>query len=229
MVIKRRIDELEVNELPIVKFYLDDVRDIVEILTPLTEGHGEISIRFFTESSQCDSLEELGQIGGRTSSLDIQVGHGPFDSTVRIKSYGSHLYLHGDELARGNATNKIRTIFAANTVWWKNALRNLPLWTAFIPSVAFVGMMVLFYTYAPHEHAARRMFEIICFGGWFILSSILIFHRPRSVVILRYAHTQGFRRWLDEHGTQLGFLVLGSALGYVFKFVTDWLAKGFGH
>lgn len=52
-----------------------------------------------------------------------------------------------------------------------------------------------------------------------MLMGIYVFGFSGSIVVLRYSHAGGARRWLQEHGNQLFLVVIGVALKYLF----DWL------
>jgi hypothetical protein len=62
------------EELPPAKLYLDDIQDLVTILTVSGgETPSEFSVQFSLGEVACDGIEDLQQIGGRTTKFKIAV------------------------------------------------------------------------------------------------------------------------------------------------------------
>jgi hypothetical protein len=224
--IKRRVESSSADELPAAKLYLDELREIVEILTaPDSDGKSdEFVVKYRVRDLECDTIEELEQIGGkaRNFAIEARVVDGYRTSRLRMRIYGTSLSLECPSSDYWVKQGKIKEIFEKNAIWWKNAARHLPWWWLLLAAPLDLALHVLFPAFMKGAvaHVIHGLLVVIFLVPW-----ILHVFAGQSVVVLHYSHAHGLRRWFQEHGTQVLLVVIGVAL----KYLADWVWQHFRH
>lgn len=235
---KRSKRETPSDELPPAKLFLDDVEDIVAILTSSAGGapcHSSVS--YSVGDATCDTIEDLQQMGGRTTKFKIIVTQVPGEvgipsaalplrSRLTVSWADTTLWLEsasGDEfwVKRG----KIGEIFESNSIWWRRAIQTIfqriPYWLYF--GVIFAGIFLSPGHFSWSEYVRAR--------GWWLEGAVLFLAMyvclfRHSVVVLRRRHEGGISKWLREHATQIIFLILAALLGAIAKSIIEHVWPG---
>jgi hypothetical protein len=230
--IRRKRKRTRLDELPIAKLHLDEVRDILQILvTPDSAGNNsEVHTKFIVRDQECDSVQELEEIGGTARRFEMIVTHGDRESRLTISPFYTHLDLSSPGPNFWVKHGEIRKIFNENTVGWKNfieGLTNRPLYYC-LPLVVTVvlSLVIPSWRVVAEQRTTPNWFALILVllaAGWFTSPFL------GSVVILRFSHTGGIRRWLRDHASDLLLLVFGALAGAVLTKAVDWLFHHFQH
>jgi hypothetical protein len=90
--IKRKEASDASDELPAAKLHLDEVREIVEILTAPESGTSSdgFVVKYRVRDLECDTLDDLGELGGRARQFEIHVSKGGRTSSLRLTSHRSY-------------------------------------------------------------------------------------------------------------------------------------------
>jgi hypothetical protein len=203
---RRRLDEL-----PVAKLYLDDVREIVSImcLTDSDSGASNPEVGYRVGDFECGSLEELERIGGSTRDFEITVLNQGRESTLSIGGIITFLRLSCPGHDYWYRQAKIREIFEANSIWWKQIAHDIvdriPGWVGIV-GFAFLAVATYFDPKPLRHNSIWPVLVLTTVSGYFFLVR-------GSVVRLRYAHASSPQKWFREHATQIAFLILSAVLG----------------
>jgi hypothetical protein len=206
------------------KLHLDEVQQITEILASAggdTERpHAEIKYR--VGDTECETIDELHGIGGRTNSFEISVKRDDLLWPVRllVTRYDTTLYL--DALKEDQFWIKygqIRDIFESNSIWWTNAIRAVLdriAWWVWIPwTVFWIAYLLPKDIQHNQTHPSHWLIDVfVC-----LVTALLLFRH--SVVILNWSREKGLRKWFQTHGTQVALLIVGALLGAFAKAILD--------
>lgn len=226
------------DELPPAKLYLDEVEEIVSILTTSQEATAEFSVSYSIGDLRCDTIEDLQQIGGRTTSLRIDVTESRGEIGIPSTALPQHSWLNVQpttaylELVRPSdkefwtKRGKIREIFDSNSIWWRRAtqafFRRIPWWglglltlAALLVDMSPLGRRTIHLNQWDFLAAAAGVFALVFLGY------VCLFRH--TVVVLRYAHERRARKWLREHATQILLTIAAALLGALAKGVIDHL------
>ena len=159
--------------------YLDDIRDIVAILT---ENASEFSVKFSLGDVACDTVEDLQQLGGRSTNFKItviekrgEVGvptHAPpLRSWLEISWVATYLGLGcASEDEFWARRGRITEIFESNSIWWRRAIQALfhgtPWWVYALFVLSWL-LSALYYT----QLAGTTIFALLGGSGWVTWSS----------------------------------------------------------
>jgi hypothetical protein len=230
--IKRKQDSSLSQGMPAAKLYLDEIRNIVEILSTPDEGSNgsAVVVKYLLRDLECDTLEELEQLGGTTHKFEVQVARdGDYaPSALEITRRRTYLYIASrKEGERWIRYGKVKKVFESNSIAWKNVLN---IWLdsltlVLVAPIVIVGLHLLIY----HLIASPTWKQREDYGYWaflllfFPFMWLYPFAFGGSVVLLHYSHTKGVRTWFRKHGPQVLLVVLGVGL----KFLADWVWRYF--
>src|SRR5579863_7426490 len=107
------------DELPQAKLYLDDIKEIVEILVAPRSDGTEETVKFLTRTWECNTIEELERLGGRAREFEIHVTSNGRNSSLRMTARRTYLWLDCPELERWSKHGKIKAIFEGSSIRWK--------------------------------------------------------------------------------------------------------------
>jgi hypothetical protein len=104
-----------------VALYMDDLKQIVEILQSLPDD--EISIE--TQDYKIDSLDELANFPQKTI-YDLEISRGKYISSLRIslKPYKVELYMYEDKIELRGAFEKIKDLLKEKERYYTRLLSN---------------------------------------------------------------------------------------------------------
>lgn len=218
MAIRRLIKSADLDDMPPAKLYLDDIKDIVEILVdPGSDASSEPSVvKYEVRGRECDTLEDLEKLGGRAGRFEIRVSRGYRTSTVRSTGRGTSLWIAAPENDFWNKHGRVRRIFENNAIWWKSVLNKCFGRFSFVigfPIFLFVLNLVSWHFTSSSEW---RKTEDELYGLevwlWVAFMFIYTFAFAGSTAVFRYSHTKGWGRWFEAHGSQILLVVLGVVL-----------------
>jgi hypothetical protein len=192
MPIRRKPDSDDLDEFPAAKLFLEDVRDIVAILTApdSDEKSTEYTVRYRVRDLECDSIEELEKIGGKARRFEIEVSNRIRSSSLLIRPLATRLWLECPKSDVWVKRGKIKAIFDLNTIRWKELINDafrlavrVKFW---ILGVLALGALMLLMQ-------KRTLGEVhwlgqVVFAGVMWLY-IFVFIRPRSGASL-FAHEE---------------------------------------
>jgi hypothetical protein len=229
--IKRKGASADSDEMPAAKLYLDDIRDIVEILTAPEAGASSDAfvVKYRIRDLECDTLEDLEELGGRVRQFEIDVSKGDRTSSLKLTGRRSYLWLLCPEIDYWKKQAKIRRVFENNSIAWKNVINDAigsPVSRSGFWSVGFwiVGFWIInsFLLYAavfvtrrlapPAYLPSENLLNWIVLGVVAAALFTYILRFSGSVAVLHYSHTKGWRRFFQEHGVQVLLVVLGVVL-----------------
>jgi len=215
LMIKRQSKSQMFDQLPGAKLHLDEVRDIVTILSTANSDATNESVigKYRVRGYESDTLEEVESLGGSARRFQITVENGRRWSTLRLEPVLTVLLLSCPESDYWTKYGRVRKIFEDNAICWKNVIaetvKRVPSWLL----LAVCGVSIFSYVWKPViRHGVTA-------GVWltgiaiFILSMSYTLVFGGSVVRLHYSHTRGLRRWVEEHGTQIALVVVSAILG----------------
>jgi hypothetical protein len=126
----RKIPDDVPRNLPRAKLFLDDVEEVAELLKGAqgSQKGAETDVKFRIGSYEYDSIDELQQRGGSTSSFSINVGR----YSLTVGNYSTTWYGgYGlDKSAEWQLYGQLRHIFSARRKKVASLLD--PNWTGFI-------------------------------------------------------------------------------------------------
>jgi hypothetical protein len=227
MAIKRKPKTADPDELPAARLDLDDVRELANILTapqePSQTNDNEWTVSYRVRDLECDNLEDLSQIGGRTRNFEITLAHKKDKwrrGYLRVQSGRNSLYLPSDAEFSAKR-DRIKRIFDGNSIWWKGVLTHgLDHWASWV--FIYVLCTAIAYIAGRSLAAAGTGFDLAALA----LLVLMVFRWSRfasSIVVLQYSHQRG--NWFRDHQGQIGLIVLGTILGILGTLAKELISK----
>ncbi len=210
------------TDLPPAKLYLDDIREICDILKDST---GDWSVRFVVGNRRCDTLDDLLELGGRTKKFAIDITAPNKSRNLDITPYSSRINVYDYGEGRSDEWSiyaKVAAVFENRKLKLKAASRAVEGWIFFgLAAVLFWVGMLRPFSRPINVHDAPVLI------GTTLLALVVgyYFVESHSVVYLRYSHEAGARRWFDEHLSQIIMLIIGAVVGAVMSRIADKLLK----
>ena len=208
------------TQLPPAKLYLDDITEILQILTDTSV---DCHASFVARKSKCDTLDDLKDLGGRTTHFVMDISSPVKHQTLELTSSMTriHIYEVGDQLAAWSKYVNIAAIFDRRKLKLKSAVRSS------VGAWIFAGLWLLtvaLWMFVPHAAKPISIYELPYLVTGVILGAAVVYYfaSSHSVVYLRYPHKVGAGRWLEDHKPEIivGFicaLVAATAAGIVEK------------
>jgi len=227
------------RDLPPARLYLDDIEQIVNVLSTAErkaiQNRPEMpdppSPTFQVGNKRTDQIEDLPKITKRTSDLAIRLETKVIELLFDVDSTGTHWWSTG--LKRSDAWethHKLEAIIRPRAVLLGTfAITRLPaLYTVLGAAatlsafLAWTAAYVLAHKLVPHSVAWWQALIIGLLEGAapvvaFKLRYVIL--GPKSTVTLRYSYDQAARR--EERNSRLLFAVLGFVLGVAGTLLTQ--------
>ena len=110
------------TRLPPAKLYLDDITEIVQILT---DSSADCQASFVAGTSKCDTLEDLKDLGGRATHFVMNVSSPGKHQTLELTPSSSRIHIHelGDQLPAWSKYVNVAAIFQKRKLRLKSAIR----------------------------------------------------------------------------------------------------------
>ncbi len=186
--------------LPPAKLYLDDIGDILRILTDSDMG---CQARLVAGTSKCDTLDDLKGLGGRTTHFVMDISSPGKHQTLELTPSATRIYIYetGDQLAAWSKYVNVAAIFEKRKLRLKtvaNALGWRILAALWLLSMA--GWMLAPYALKPLPvYDLPRLATAVLVAA----ATVYYFLSSQSIVYLRQPHKVGVVRWLQDHKPEI--------------------------
>ena len=99
------------TQLPPAKLYLDDITEIWQILTDSSPDDCRAS--FVAGKSKCDTLDDLKDLGGRTTHFVMDISSSGKHQTLELTPAATRIHIHeiGDQLPAWSKYVNVAAIF----------------------------------------------------------------------------------------------------------------------
>ena len=110
------------SELPPAKLYLDDITEILQILTDSNPG---CQASFVAGKSKCDTLDDLRDLGGRTTHFVMNISSPGKHQTLELTPSSTRIHIHeiGDPLPAWSKYVNVAAIFEKRRLRLKSVSR----------------------------------------------------------------------------------------------------------
>jgi hypothetical protein len=215
----RPLPESLPSHLPPARLYLDDISELVEILSV---GHAEPKVTFTVGNRLCDTLEDLAQLGGRATEFQIEVRSKYSNSDVIMSRHRTAFLVFG--LDKNENWSKYAKVLA---VFEKRKLRFKAMLGSSLPSTlsgALTALVVTGLTAAIFAKSVR--WSLVCLAlGLITLLLDRYFLRWHTVVEFRRSHEVGTSRWWREQKTSIILLAIGTLFGAIITIITEAIRR----
>jgi hypothetical protein len=206
------------TKLPPAKLYLDDVTEIWQILT---EACDDLRTSVIVGNAQCDSLNDLRGIRGRTTHFVMEIASPGRHHTLSLKPGASSLHIHelGDQVMAWSKYVKVDAIFQKRKLRLKSIVRAA--WPWLVASLWLISVVAARLMHVPAHLSVRQWVNFMA-GVLIACSTVYYFLSSHSVLYLRHPHKLPVWRWLEDHKQELiagfaGVLVGTIAAGTLIK------------
>lgn len=193
------------TKLPPAKLYLDDIDEIVQILT---ESDTECRTSFVAGRSKCDTLSDLKDLRGRTTHFVMDISSAGKHQTLELTPSVTriHIYEIGDQLAAWAKYVNVAAVFERRKLKLKSAVRRLGSWML----AGFWLLAVAVWMFVPHPARRISIYELPQLVTGVLLAAAVAYYfaSSHSVVYLRYPQRSNASRWLEDHKPEIivGFI-----------------------
>jgi hypothetical protein len=188
------------NNLPPAKLYLDDINQILQILT---DSNPDCETSFVAGQSKCDSLEDLKELQGRTTSFVMNISSPRKHQTLELTPSTTRLNIDelGDQLVAWSKYVNVAAVFEKRKLKLKSVVHALaPLLFAGLCLLAFALWM-----FVPHAAKPLSIYDLNRLVTGILLAAAVVYYfvSSHSVVYLRYPRRVGVGRWLEDHKPEI--------------------------
>src|ERR1700737_3388462 len=200
------------TELPPAKLYLDDISEILQILT---DSSPDCQASFVAGKSKCDTLDDLKDLRGRTTHFVMDISSAGKHQTLELTPAVTriHVYEIGDQLAAWSKYVNVAAIFERRKLRLKSAVRSVGSWI-------FAGLWLLavaVWMFVPHPAKRPSIYELLHAATGVIAAAAVVYYfvSSHSVVYLRYPQRVGAGRWVQDHKPEIIVGVICALLGAI--------------
>jgi hypothetical protein len=200
------------TELPPAKLYLDDINEILQILT---DSSADCQASFVAGKSKCDTLDDLKDLRGRTTHFVMDISSAGKHQTLELTPAVTriHIYEIGDQLAAWSKYVNVAAIFERRKLRLKSAVRSVGSWV-------FAGLWLLtvaVWMFVPHPAKRLSVYQLTHLATGVSLAAAVVYYfvSSHSVVYLRYPHRVGAGRWLQDHKPEIVVGVICALMGAI--------------
>jgi hypothetical protein len=234
----------EEGELPAARLYLDDIREIADVLKRnMQQDAAVVNIDFTAKGYRCDSIDDLEKLGKehgpRTVEFTVGALAKPTDAELaelprrrlalegmfRVSRLDTTCYVFGGESA-SRAEHEIRQILASRSIWWRNAIRSIPFWIL-VSVVILIGVLEPFLsrTQPRRPFSWEELGRYLLGVGVFLTVAYCVWGE-HSVVYLEYSHAKrGIRGFLARNWEKIIIGAICAAIASVVTIVVQRLLK----
>jgi hypothetical protein len=198
------------TKLPPAKLYLDDIAEIVQILT---DSRADCLASFVAGRSKCDTVDDLKDLGGRLTHFVLDISSPGRHQTLELTTSSTRIHIHeiGDQLAAWSKYVNVAAIFERRKLRLKSAVHAVR-WPI------FAGLWFLTLAFGMSVRYALKpvsIYEVSYLVTGIILAAAVVYYfvSSQSIVYLRYPHKVGAGRWLEEHKPEIIVGVMCSLAG----------------
>jgi hypothetical protein len=208
------------SELPPAKLYLDDISEILQILTDSNQG---CQASFVVGKSKCDTLDDLKDLRGRTTRFVLDISSPGKHQTLELTPSATRIHIHeiGDQLPAWSKYVNVAAIFEKRRLRLKSVVRSLAAW-AF---AALWLVAVAVWRFAPHVARPVSLYKLPHIATGFMLAVAVVYYfvSSHSVVYLRHPQRVGVGRWLEDHKPEI---IVGAVCALLAVVATEVIEKG---
>ncbi|MGA9811534.1 MAG: hypothetical protein WBQ64_02085 [Terriglobales bacterium] len=208
------------SELPPAKLYLDDIGEILQILS---ESSQECQASFVVGKSKCDTLDDLKDLRGRTTHFVLNISSPGKHQTLELTPSATRIHIHeiGDQLPAWSKYVNVAAIFEKRRLRLKSLVRTAAPWVF----AALWLVAVAVWTFAPHVARPISIYKLPHIATGFILTVAVVYYfvSSHSIVYLRYPQRVGVGRWLEDHKPEI---IVGAVCSVLTAVVIEVLEKG---
>lgn len=199
------------TELPPAKLYLDDITEIWQILTDSSPDECQAS--FVAGKSKCDTLDDLKELGGRTTHFVMDIASAGKHQTLELTPAATRIHIHeiGDQLPAWSKYVNVAAIFERRRLRLKSLVRSLG-WRIF---AGLWLLTVALWIFAPHALKPVPVYEIPRLATGIVIAGAVVYYfaSSESIVYLRHPKRVGVTGWLAEHRPEIIVGVICVLLG----------------
>ena len=208
------------SELPPAKLYLDDIGEILQILTDSSQ---ECQASFVVGKSKCDTLDDLKDLRGRTTRFVLNISSPGKHQTLELTPSATRVHIHeiGDQLPAWSKYVNVAAIFEKRRLRLKSFVRLAAGWVF----AALWLSVVAVWIFAPHVVRPISLHKLPSIATGFFLAVAVVYYfvSSHSIVYLRYPQRVGVRRWLEDHKPEI---IVGSVCAVLAVIATEIMEKG---
>ena len=200
------------TELPPAKLYLDDIDEILQILT---DSNADCQASFIAGKSKCDTLEDLKDLRGRTTHFVMDISSAGKHQTLELTPAVTriHVYEIGDQLAAWSKYVNVAAIFERRKLRLKSAVRSVGWWV-------FAGLWLLtvaVWVFVPHPAKHLSIYELLHIATGVTVAAAFVYYfvSSHSIVYLRYPQRVGVGRWFEDHRQEIIVGVICALMGAI--------------
>jgi hypothetical protein len=193
------------SKLPPAKLYLDDITEILQILT---DSSPDYHASFVAGRSKCDTLDDLKELRGRTTHFVMNVSSPRKHQTLELTPSATRIHIDeiGDQLLAWSKYVNVAAVFERRKLRLKSAIRS-------VAPLLFAGLSLLalaVWMFAPRAAKPLSVYELTHLATGIILAAAVVYYfaSSHSIVYLRYPQKLGAGRWLEDHKPEIivGFI-----------------------
>jgi hypothetical protein len=200
------------TRLPPAKLYLDDISEIVQILT---DSSADYQASFVAGKSKCDTVDDLKDLGGRATHFVMDISSSGKHQTLELTPSSTRIHIHeiGDQLPAWSKYVNVAAIFERRRLRLKSVARAVGWWI-------FAGLWLLtvaLWMFAPHALKPVPVYELPRLAAGIVIAGAVLYYfvSSQSIVYLRYPHKIGVGRWLAEHKPEIIVGVVCALMGAI--------------
>jgi hypothetical protein len=200
------------STLPPAKLYLDDITEILQILT---DSSPDYQATFVAGRSKCDTLDDLKELRGRTTHFVMNISSPRRHQTLELTPSATRIHIDeiGDQLVAWSKYVNVAAIFERRKLRLKSAVCS-------VAPLLFAGLSLLALTvwmYAPRAAKPLSIYELIHLATGIILAAAVVYYfaSSHSIVYLRYPQRLGVGRWLEDHKPEIIVSVISVLVGAI--------------
>lgn len=198
------------SKLPPAKLYLDDISEILQILT---DSNPDCQASFVAGQSKCDTLDDLKELRGRTTHFVMNISSYQKHQTLELTTATTRIHIDeiGDQLVAWSKYVNVAAIFEKRKLKLKSAVYS-------VAPLLFAGLSLLALTvwmFVPHTVKPLSIYDFNRIAAGILLAAAVVYYfvSSHSVVYLRYPQRVGVRRWFDDHKPEIIVGVIGLLVG----------------
>jgi hypothetical protein len=208
------------SQLPPAKLYLDDIGEILQILT---DSSADCQASFVVGKSKCDTLDDLKDLRGRTTRFVMNISAPGKHQTLELTPSTTRIHIHetGDQLPAWSKYVNVAAIFEKRRLRLKSLVRTLAPWV-------FAGLWlvaVALWIFVPPVARPISIYKLPHIATGFILAVAVVYYfvSSHSIVYLRYPQRVGVGRWLEDHKPEI---IVGAVCAVLAAIATLVVEKG---
>jgi hypothetical protein len=182
------------TKLPPAKLYLDDINEILQILTDSSAG---CQASFVAGKSKCDTLDDLKELRGRTTHFVMNISSPGKHQVLELTTSTTqiHVYEMGDQLAAWSKYVRVAAIFERRRL----------------------SLTIAAWTFGLHVAKPILIHELLHLVTGVFLAAAVVYYfvSSHSIVYLRYPQRVGAGRWLEDHKPEIIVGVICALMGVI--------------